>query len=635
MLESMQAAGRRSFLAADAALNRVFGDRANPLYHLGAISQWLFWVVVATGFYLYAFYETGVDGTYASVQHLTDRQPYVGGLMRSLHRYASDAMIVTMLAHLVRHFTFGRYRGFRAFSWITGVALLWLAYASGINGFMLPWDRLAQYVATATAEWLDALPAFRGVLVRNFLLPENITDRFFSLLSFLHIGIPLAMLAATWIHTQRVPQARTMPPRALQAGTGLALLALALARPVASQPPADLGSVPASLALDWFYLAVYPLLARWTPLGVWYLVGGATVLMLLAPWLPSGRRRRGEPIRVVFHPGDHAVDVRDGETLLDAGLRAGIALPFDCRSGGCGVCRATIVGGDVDPGPVQPGALGAVDRARGQVLLCCATPRSELSIELDANAGATAVPTYDTRVERIDRLSDDVIGLALRLEGGRRIAFRAGQYVNVVLPDGTRRSYSFTIASGSTELVELQVRRVAGGRFTTELFERTKVGDPIRIEGPHGSFVLREPGPKPILFVAGATGFAPVKSLLEEAFRNGVDRPMVLYWGGRHRRDLYLADLVETWEREHPGFRFVPVLSEPGPEDRWTGRTGLVHEAILADFPDLSGCQVYACGSLRMIETARPAFVAQGLSEDACFSDAFTTTTAPREAGGG
>jgi NAD(P)H-flavin reductase/ferredoxin/quinol-cytochrome oxidoreductase complex cytochrome b subunit len=621
----IQAAMRRVFLAVETVFDRAFGPRANPLHHLGAISYWLFWIIVASGFYLYAFYETGVEATYASVERLSREQWFAGGLMRSVHRYASDALVVTMLLHLVRHFAFDRYRGFRAFSWITGVVLLWFAYVSGINGFMLPWDRLGQYVATATAEWLDALPVFRGALVRNFVLPENVTDRFFSLLSFLHIGIPLAMLAALWVHTQRVPQARTLPPKPLMAGTALTMLALAVVRPVIGQGPAEAGSVATTLSFDWFYLTVYPLLLKMPPIQLWLLVGGATALMVLAPWLPPRRRRRGEPVRVIFHPGDVAVEVRDGETLLDAGLRRGLALPFECRSGGCGVCKATVVGGEVDPGPARTDALTPEERARGRVLMCCATPLGELSIELDDGQRPLAgVETYDARVERLDRLAPDVIGLALRLQGGRRIEYLAGQYLNVVLPAGERRSYSFTTASGSTDLVELQVRRIPGGRFSTMLFESIRPGDALRVEGPFGDFVLREPSDRPVVFVAGATGFAPVKSLLEEAFRRGARRPMHLYWGVRTRADLYAAELAGRWAREHPNFRFVPVLSEPAPGDRWDGRTGLVHEAILADFPDLSGHEVYACGSLRMVQAARPAFVAQGLAEDACHSDAFT-----------
>jgi CDP-4-dehydro-6-deoxyglucose reductase, E3 len=231
MLNLVHGPGRRVFLALDHAFNRAFGEKLNPLYFLGQISYFMFWLVVVSGFYVYAFYETGVDTTFQSVERLTRDQWFAGGVMRSVHRYASDAMVLTMLLHLARHFVFDRYRGFRAFSWITGVALLWLAYVSGVNGYMLPWDQLAQFVVVTTAEWFDVLPAFRGTMVRNFLLPEGITDRLFSLLSFLHIGIPLAMLAALWIHTQRVPRVRTLPPRPLAVGILVALLVLSLVRP--------------------------------------------------------------------------------------------------------------------------------------------------------------------------------------------------------------------------------------------------------------------------------------------------------------------------------------------------------------------------------------------------------------------
>ena len=181
ILKVFHESGRRAFLALDQVLHRVFGDLLNPLYYLGAISYFMFWVVVASGFYCYAFYDTGVDKTYASMERMTHVQWYAGGIMRSLHRYASDAMVLSMLLHLARHFFFDHYRGFRAFSWVTGVVVLWLVYASGVNGFMLPWDRLAQYVVVTTAEWFDVLPVFRGTLVRNFTLPEAITDRLFSL----------------------------------------------------------------------------------------------------------------------------------------------------------------------------------------------------------------------------------------------------------------------------------------------------------------------------------------------------------------------------------------------------------------------------------------------------------------------
>ncbi|MBK9245512.1 MAG: cytochrome b N-terminal domain-containing protein [Burkholderiales bacterium] len=630
MLKLIHAAGRHAFLALDRAFNRAFGDALNPLYYLGAISYFMFWVVVVSGFYVYIFYDTGVDTTFASVERLTNAQWFAGGVMRSLHRYASDAMVLTMLLHLARHFFFDRYRGFRAFSWITGVILIWLVYVSGVNGYMLPWDQLAQYVVVTTAEWFDVLPAFRGTMVRNFTLPEAITDRLFSLLSFLHIGIPLAVLAGLWVHTQRVPRARTMPPRRFSIGLLAMLVALSLVKPAVSQGPADFSRIQQVLAIDWFYLPVYPLVTEGHAALLWWAVGGVTLLFLLLPWLPPARvGKHGWTMDV--HPGNRRVPVRAGETLLDAGLRAGVPMPFECRSGGCGVCRATVVNGTIDPGPYQPSALPEEARARGEVLLCCACALSDVEVELEAGAALRerAVPLFDATVSRLDKLAYDVMLVELTLDEGQSITYEAGQYINVLLDDGARRSYSFTEPSATTGRIPLHVRLVPGGRFSTRVFEAMRVGDRLRIEGPLGEFILHEPTDKPLIFVAGATGFAPVKSLLEQAFRLGIARPLHLYWGVRQRRDLYLAELPERWAREHANFRFVPVLSDARPEDDWQGRTGLVHQAILADFPNLSGCAIYACGSVQMIQTAKPAFVAQGLAEDFCFSDAFTPQSAP------
>ena len=625
MLKTVHAAGQRVFLRVDRGFSRVFGDAINPLYHLGAVSYFMFWIVIASGFYVYAFYETGVDTTFASVERLTHHQWWAGGLMRSLHRYASDAMVLTMILHFARHFFFDRYRGFRAFSWITGILVLWLAYISGVNGYMLPWDGLAQYTVVTTAEWFDALPVFRGRLARNFILPDAISDRFFSLLQFLHIGIPLVMLAALWVHTQRVPRARTLPPRALALGLTLMLVVLSLLKPAISQGPANFGKQPFALDLDWFYLATYPLVTRGHALWLWIAVACATALFALAPWLPPLRRSAVRAWQLTVHPGNRTVPVRPSETLLDAGLRGGVPLPFDCRSGGCGVCRAKVLIGDVDPGVCQPGALSAEARARGDTLLCCATALSDVEIELEEGSAAREepLPVYHASVERLERLAPDVMALTLRLHPGTQITYRAGQYINILLDDGARRAYSFTERSGTTERIDLHVRRIPGGRFTTHVFERLRVGDRMRFEGPLGETVLRA-GEHPIIFVAGATGFAPVKSLLEEAFARGEPRPLHLYWGVRKRRDLYLLDLPQQWEREHANFHFVPVLSEAGPEDAWSGRTGLVHEALLADFPDLAGHLVYACGSMQMVEHARPALLAHGLDAAACLSDAFT-----------
>lgn len=631
MLRLIPAAGRRLFLTADKVFNRLFGDAFNPLYYLGTISCLMFALVTISGFYLYAFYDTGIDTTYASVEAVTHGQRWVGGIMRSVHRYASDAMVLTMLLHLARHFSFDHYRGFRAFSWVSGMILLWLVYVSGVNGYMLPWDRLAQFTVTATAEWIDALPAFRGTLVRNFILPEAITDRFFSLLQFLHIGIPLAALAGLWIHIQRVPRARVLPPKPLLIGLLAMMLVLSVAKPVTSQGPAEMLSMPLTLEIDWFYLMVLPLVQSWDPMALWMAVGGATVLGILLPWLPPKRRSQVQAWQVKVHPGNTTLSARPGETLLEAGLRAELPIPFSCRAGGCGLCRARLLNGQVDDGGDQAVALTAEQRRQGDILLCCSCAESDVEIELDAGSvlAQAAAAGYRARVVELTRLSSDVMKVGLDLLEGRRMQFEAGQFVQVVLEDGQRRAYSFTVPSGETHRIDLHIRLMPGGLFTTRVFESMKLGDELQIEGPLGNFVLREPSPRPLIFVAGATGFAPVKSLLEEAFRNGLGKQMHFYWGVRRPQDLYMRELPEQWAREHANFHFVPVISEPQPGDGWQGRTGLVHEAILKDFPDMSGHLVYACGSLRMVEAAKPAFMAQGLGEDACFSDAFTPAAGP------
>jgi NAD(P)H-flavin reductase/ferredoxin len=527
-------------------------------------------------------------------------------------------MVITMLLHMVRYFVFDRYRNFRWFSWVTGVILLWLVYASGINGYMLPWDRLAQFVATATAEWIDWFPMFAGALARNFSFEGSVNDRLFSLLAFLHIGIPLGLLIAMWVHTQRVPGAKTSPPRAIAAMTAVALVVLAVIKPAVSQGRADLSTAVASVGLDWFYLPLYPLIYAWSARDVWVLALGATLLLFAVPWL--GRRRRGlaAEYRVAFRPGNLSAPARAGETLLEAGLRQGIALLYDCRNGGCGVCKAGLLQGSVDYGVYQRTALPDDEKEEGRLLLCCATPLSDVDIELETARERSAT------VVAMRRLAPDVMLLRLRPDDRQPVTFAAGQYINIVLDDGQTRSFSFATAPGANELIELHVRLIPGGRFTTHVFDGMREGERLRFRGPFGAFTLREDSPRPIIFVAGATGFAPVKSMLEHAFERGIRRPMVLYWGVRSRKDLYMAELPERWEREHQNFSFVPVLSEARPEDEWTGRTGLVHEAILEDFPTLQGYELYACGSMRMVETAHPEFIAHGLSEDACYSDAFT-----------
>jgi NAD(P)H-flavin reductase/ferredoxin len=632
MVARVQRVLRAGFMRAEALFNAAFGDKLNPLYHLGAIAFFLFWVVGATGLYLYAFFDTSVEGAYRSVQALTQGQRLAGGVLRSVHRYASDAMVLTMGVHLLRHFAFDRLRGFRWFSWLTGVALIVLVYAAGANGYMLPWDRLAQWVTQASFEWIDWLPGFGGTLIRNFIVPEAVSNRLFSLLVFIHIGVPLLTLLMMWVHVQRVPKASTAPPRPMMAALGLMLLALALTQPVASQiGPADLRLSPTALSIDWFLLGLYPLVGLWPLSAVWALVGAGTLLLAALPWLPPRRGGAAASPVLTLHPGPVTVQARSGETVLEAGLRAGLPLPFDCRAGGCGQCVATLLQGPVDPGPYQRAALSDAMRTRGQVLMCCAVPLGDVVLEVEGVAslaqGAATLPRrWQARIVRMERLAEDLMHLRLALPPGQRIEFSAGQYINIVLPDGARRAFSFANPPQEPG-IELHVRRIPGGRFTTQVFTTMREGDAIDFEGPLGRFTLRE-SERPILFIAGATGLAPIKSIVEDAFARGIRRPMQLYWGVRTATDLYLLDRIEQWQREHPNFRFTPVLSQPRDGEAWNGRRGLVHEAMLADHPDLSGYEVYACGSLKMVDAAVPDFLAHGLAEQFCFSDAFLPSTA-------
>jgi NAD(P)H-flavin reductase len=377
---------------------------------------------------------------------------------------------------------------------------------------------------------------------------------------------------------------------------------------------------------------------------VWALVGGLTLLLALMPWLPPQRAGK-RALQLTVHPGPVRVAARTGETLLEAGLRAGLPLPYDCRAGGCGLCACTVLNGRVELGAYQEAALSAAMRARGQALMCCAVALEDVELEVpdvpSLAAGAAArVERWRATVQTMQRLSPDLMRIFIALPNGEHIPFVAGQYINIVLPDGATRAFSFANAppdgeappSTAGDVIELHVRWIPGGRYTTHVFTQMKVGDVIEFEGPLGRFRLND-SERPILLLAGATGFAPIKSMLEDAFRRGITRQMTLYWGVRRRQDLYLLDLIEQWQRRHPNFKFVPVLSEAEDDPGWSGRRGFVHQALLEDHQHLEGKEVYTCGSVKMVEAAVPDLVAHGLAESFCFSDAFTPSAAPQPAG--
>jgi CDP-4-dehydro-6-deoxyglucose reductase len=328
-------------------------------------------------------------------------------------------------------------------------------------------------------------------------------------------------------------------------------------------------------------------------------------------------------VRVLSSGHEFVVD--STETILEAALRHGLAFPYGCRNGLCGSCKGKVLHGAYQY-VGEPRALSDLERARGYALLCRARPLEDLVVDVReiAAAGDIAVRVLPCRVVRMERLCHDVMGLWLKLPAGERLQYLAGQYVDVLLRDGRRRSYSMANAPHHDELLELHLRYVPGGAFTEHVFREMKEKAILRIEGPLGSFYLREDSPQPMLFVAGGTGFAPIKAMVEHALAAGIARPMRLYWGVRARRDLYLDAVPRHWAAEHPHFEYTPVLSEPDPQEPWAGRTGLVHEAVAADYPELASHDVYASGPPVMVDAARAAFVARGLDLEHFCSDAFT-----------
>jgi CDP-4-dehydro-6-deoxyglucose reductase len=332
------------------------------------------------------------------------------------------------------------------------------------------------------------------------------------------------------------------------------------------------------------------------------------------------------PYQVTLQPSGHQFTVEAGETILEAALREGFALPYGCRNGACGACKGTVLAGTVEHGDYQAGILKDEEKARGRALFCRARPLSDLSLEAKEIGAARdiVVKTLPCRVEQMEQRAGDVMLLKIKLPANERLQFLAGQYIDFQLKDGRSRSYSLANPPHDDALLELHIRHVPDGLFSTQVFSAMKARDILRLKGPLGSFFIREDSDKPMIFVAGGTGFAPIKGMLEHAFAAHMDREMVLYWGARARKDLYMAELPQRWAAEHPNFSFVPVLSEPAPDDAWQGRTGNVHAAVLADFADLAGYQVYASGAPAMIDSARETFIhTRALPEDQFFADSF------------
>jgi CDP-4-dehydro-6-deoxyglucose reductase len=331
---------------------------------------------------------------------------------------------------------------------------------------------------------------------------------------------------------------------------------------------------------------------------------------------------------VTVEPSGTAFSINSDETLLAAGIRQGVGLPYGCKDGACGSCKCKMVSGRVVQANFQRKALSVEEEAANFVLTCCATAQSDIVLESRqvTPAGALPIKKMPTRVSSMVKKSADVVVMQLQLPANDSFAYRAGQYIEFIMRDGTRRSYSMANAPHTGPALELHIRHMPGGRFTDLVFGSMKEKDILRIEGPFGSFFLREDSDKPLVFLASGTGFAPLKALLEHMNHCGITRPTTLYWGGRRPCDLYMEDWIHAQMALMPQLRYVPVVSDALPEDQWTGRTGFVHLAVLQDIPDLSGHQVYACGAPIVVESARSSFSAQaGLPADEFFADSFTS----------
>jgi ferredoxin/coenzyme F420-reducing hydrogenase delta subunit len=417
LVTAIKNSGVRCNRAIEHTLDTAFDTEANPWRNLGPLGFMFLWIVVVSGLYLYAAFDTSVAGALQSIDYLSQEQKYIGGIMRSLHRYAADAFVLVTLLHVLREFLLGRFIGFRRFSWLTGVPLLWFIFAAGIVGFWLKWDQVAQFSALATAEWFDSLPFFATPLTRNFLSNAAINDRLFSLFVFIHIGVPLLLIFGLWFHIQRISLAKVFPPRPLAIGTLTTLLLLSLALPVTSRDSADLAFIPSSIPLDWFYLALHPLMEATSAYTLWTLTAGITLVMLLLPAWPqtatlpvaevnpdqcNGCRRCFDDcpyaaIVMVPHPSD-----RPGQELAKV-------LPDLCAS--CGICAGACPSSTPFRGGEQLETGIDMPQLRLTVL------RLALEQRLIENTNAIVVFGCDHGLSVADRQAPDVVSFSLLCAG--------------------------------------------------------------------------------------------------------------------------------------------------------------------------------------------------------------------------
>lgn len=317
-------------------------------------------------------------------------------------------------------------------------------------------------------------------------------------------------------------------------------------------------------------------------------------------------------------------DVEKGENILSAALRQGIVIPHNCRNGICGSCMGLLHTGVVDHGTDRPRALTEEKERRGYMLCCKAVANSDLRLQIetiDALAGIE-IKTLPCRIKTLQKLAEDVMLLELKLPPHEKLEFCAGQYLDFLLPGGKRRSFSMAHSPTNAELIQLHIRHVPGGAFTGRVFDEMKEKDMLRIQGPFGTFIARDNN-RPSILIAGGTGLAPLKSMLELVREQGCDRELHLYWGARAKKDLYFDQQLQQWAEELNCLYYTPVLSEPDSGDNWQGKIGWVHEAVMADFPDLAGLDVYASGPPPMVEAIQRSFPEQGLEQGRLYFDSF------------
>ena len=331
---------------------------------------------------------------------------------------------------------------------------------------------------------------------------------------------------------------------------------------------------------------------------------------------------------VTVQSSGHTFDVEENEFILEAALRQGIAFPYGCRSGSCGTCLGQVISGDIHYPEGLPLTVMEHEHEEGKAVFCVSVAKSDLVLDIKEVSSSTEIEIklLPARVASLRKLADDVMEMSLTLPAKERLAFKAGQYIEFILRDRTRRAFSLANAPSHDETLDLHIRHVPDGTFTGHVFNEMKEKAILRFEGPFGTFSIRENSNRPLILIAGGTGFAPIKSMVEQLLEEHDTRPIHLYWGARAKADLYRNDLPEKWAFQHEHIHYIPVLSEAKDSDKWQDREGFVHTAVVDDFPDLSGFDVYMAGPPPMIDAAKAAFIKQGLPDDQLFSDSFEFT---------